>query len=142
MTYDGRYITFGSRSRDLDPVATNGVRQVYLRDMATGTTTVVSRRTGAAGALGNGDAGVSTISVDGRLIAFATTARNLRRRPCSRSNIVLRDVRRSTTRLVRRPARLARHCSMTAPALATGRSRIAFVARGTVRRQVYVARVR
>jgi hypothetical protein len=142
---NGRYITFGSRSRDLDPAATNGVRQVYMRDMKTGKTTVVSRRSGAHGALGNRDAGASTIFYAGRYIAFATRATNLSHRPCSASNIVVRDMRRLTTRLIRRPERLSRRCSMTAPAFAGGNYRVAFVARGTVHkrtRQVYVARTR
>jgi len=141
----GRYITFSSRSRDLDPAATNGVRQVYMRDMKTGKTTVVSRRSGAHGALGNRDAGASTIFYAGRYIAFATRATNLSHRPCSASNIVVRDMRRLTTRLIRRPERLSRRCSMTAPAFAGGNYRVAFVARGTVHkrtRQVYVARTR
>ena len=142
---NGRYITFSSRSRDLDPAATNGVRQVYTRDMKTGKTTVVSRRSGAHGALGNRDAGASTIFYAGRYIAFATRATNLSHRPCSASNIVVRDMRRLTTRLIRRPERLSRRCSMTAPAFAGGNYRVAFVARGTVHkrtRQVYVARTR
>ena len=141
----GRYITFSSRSRDLDPAATNGVRQVYMRDMKTGKTTVVSRRSGAHGALGNRDAGASTIFYAGRYIAFATRATNLSHRPCSASNIVVRDMRRLTTRLIRRPERLSGRCSMTAPAFAGGNYRVAFVARGTVHkrtRQVYVARTR
>jgi TolB protein len=144
IDYFGRHITFSSRADDLDPAATNGVRQVYMRDTDAGTTIAVSRRTGAAGALGNRDAGASTISNDGRLIAFATNARNLSHRHCSGSNIVLRDVRRSTTRLVRRPARLSGRCTMTAPVLSDG-SHVAFVARGLARkrtREVYVARTR
>jgi hypothetical protein len=145
VSLSGRYITFGSRAHDLDPKATNGVRQVYMRDMLTGKTIVVSRRAGAAGALGNRDAGASTIFYDGRYIAFATSARNLRHRPCSGSNIVVRDMRRLTTRLIRRPERLSRRCSMTAPAFAGGNYRVAFVARGTVHKrtkQVYIARTR
>jgi hypothetical protein len=141
----GRYITFGSRSCDLDPAASNGVRQVYMRDMLTGKTIVVSRRAGAAGALGDRDAGASTIFYAGRYIAFATRARNLPHRPCSGSNIVVRDMRRLTTRLIRRPERLSRRCTMTAPAFAGGNYRVAFVARGTVRKrtkQVYIARTR
>jgi hypothetical protein len=141
----GRNITFGSRSRDLDPAATNGVRQVYMRDMLTGKTIVVSRRAGAHGALGDRDAAASSIFYAGRYIAFATGARNLPHRPCSGSNIVVRDMRRLTTRLIRRPERLSRRCTMTAPAIAGGNYRVAFVARGTVHkrtRQVYVARTR
>ena len=116
-----------------------------MRDMVTGKTIVVSRRAGAHGALGDRDAGASTIFYAGRYVAFATRARNLPHRPCSASNIVVRDMRRSTTRLIRRPERLARRCSMTAPAFAGGNYRVAFVARGTVHkrtRQVYVARTR
>jgi hypothetical protein len=81
----------------------------------------------------------------GRYVAFSTGARNVPHRPCSGSNIVVRDMRRLTTRLIRRPKRLSRRCTMTAPAFAGGNYRVAFVARGTVHKrtkQVYVARTR
>ena len=86
-----------------------------MRDMLTGKTIVVSRRAGAHGALGDCDAGASTIFYAGRYVAFSTGARNLPHRPCSGSNVVVRDMRRLTTRLIRRPKRLSRRCTMTAP---------------------------
>lgn len=43
---DGRYVVFDSTARNLAPGATNGVRQIYLRDRTNGTTTVLSQRNG------------------------------------------------------------------------------------------------
>ena len=97
------------RLPDLDPAATNGVRQVYARH-AHGQDDRRQPPRRCRRALGDRDAGASTSFYAGRYVAFATRARNLPHRPCSASNIVVRDMRRSTTRLIRRPER-----AMTAP---------------------------
>ena len=113
--------------------------------LKTGKTTVVSRRSGAHGALGNRDAGASTDLLRRALHRLRDSARRTcLDRPCSASNIVVRDMRRSTTRLIRRPERLSRRCSMTAPAFAggiTGRLRRARTVHKRTR-QVYVERTR
>jgi hypothetical protein len=78
----GRHITFGSRSRDLDPAATNGVRQVYMRDRLTGKTIVVSRRAGAHGALGDRSAAGAPLTAlhhDGARVRGRQLPRRLRR---------------------------------------------------------------
>ena len=42
ITPDGRYVAFVSASVNLSTVPTNGMRQVYVRDLVAGTTTIVS----------------------------------------------------------------------------------------------------
>src|SRR4051794_3219636 len=74
---DGRYVAFASFSDDLVPGDTNGVGDVFVRDMATGLTSRVSVT--SSGGEGNGySAGQSprdlAISADGRFVAFASAA--------------------------------------------------------------------
>jgi Tol biopolymer transport system component len=54
---------------------TNGVQDVFLRNRATSTTTLVSLT--HTGALANGLSGSGYISSDGKLVAFQSDATNL-----------------------------------------------------------------
>jgi Tol biopolymer transport system component len=71
----GAYVVYESFASNLVAGDTNGVRDVFLRDTQSGTTTRVSRSTG--GAQGNGTSGDPVISGNGRYIAFTSTATNL-----------------------------------------------------------------
>jgi Tol biopolymer transport system component len=75
MSADGRYVAFSSRSINLVPGDTNGFYDVFLHDMLTGTTRRVS--VDPAGTQGNGNSGATSISPDGRYVAFTSTATNL-----------------------------------------------------------------
>ena len=69
---DGRYVAFSS----YDAFVYGDVNQnedVYLRDRATGTTTMVSRTNGGDVSI-NGTTGAPSISADGRYVAFASDA--------------------------------------------------------------------
>jgi len=72
---DGRYVAFDSLATNLVNVATNGVRQVYLRDRLTQTTRIVSARGGKAAAQNHCYA--PSISADGRCVAFQTASDGL-----------------------------------------------------------------
>lgn len=72
---DGRYVAFSSDASNLVPGDTNGVSDVFVHDRMTGETTRVS--VASDGAEGNGQAGVPTISADGRYVAFSSQASNL-----------------------------------------------------------------
>jgi Tol biopolymer transport system component len=75
---DGSKVTFDSYATDLAPGDTNGdwVEDVYVRDLATGTTTLVS--VNAAGtASGNGQSGDPIFGPDSRHIGFHSTATDL-----------------------------------------------------------------
>ncbi len=77
ITPDGRYVAFASSASDLVGQDNNGLMDVFVRDLHTGKTTLVSR-----GAQAGYEAEVSAsdnpvISDDGRYIAFVSSAANL-----------------------------------------------------------------
>ena len=72
---DGRYVVVDSYSPDLVPNDFNGDSDVFLRDRAAGTTTRVSVADGGGEAIGGST--MSSISANGRHIAFASNAANL-----------------------------------------------------------------
>jgi Tol biopolymer transport system component len=74
-TPDGRFVAFSSDSTNLVPGDTNETTDVFVRDLATGTTTRVSNS--SAGAQGDGASNGPVISADARVVAFVSTATNL-----------------------------------------------------------------
>ncbi|PYU99124.1 MAG: hypothetical protein DMG10_26205 [Acidobacteria bacterium] len=73
---DGRFVAFGSYAGDLVANDTNGGGDVFVRDLKTGTTTLVSvNRAGTDS--GNGFSIAAAISADGRLVAFFSEASDL-----------------------------------------------------------------
>jgi Tol biopolymer transport system component len=94
---DGRFVAFTSAAADLVPNDTNGVWDVFRRDLLTGETIRVS--VSSTEAQGNGASvfGVD-ISADGRFVVFGSRARNLVRADTNRSvDVFLRDVARGVT---------------------------------------------
>jgi Tol biopolymer transport system component len=75
ISADGRYVAFDSRATNLVPGDTNGTWDAFIRDRQSGTTERVSVDSG--GAQGNGLSGGSSISADGRYLAFVSSATNL-----------------------------------------------------------------
>jgi Tol biopolymer transport system component len=74
---DGRYVAFASRASNLHPDDTDSLSDVYVRDRVLGTTTLVSRAGGAAGAKGNAGSYAPSISDDGRYVVFESLANNI-----------------------------------------------------------------
>ena len=73
---DGRYVAFSSTASNLVIGDNNTSRDVFVKDLVTGTITLVS--TDAAGAQGNdASGGPLSISSDGRYVAFTSAATNL-----------------------------------------------------------------
>ena len=72
---DGRYVTFLSAANNLVAGDTNGVNDIFVRDTQTGTTTPLSIDSG--GTQGNGASFESSVSGDGRYVAFFSNASNL-----------------------------------------------------------------
>jgi Tol biopolymer transport system component len=72
---DGRYIAFGSDATDLVPGDGNATRDVFRRDLRLGTTTRVSVDVG--GGDPNGTSSAPSISADGHLVAFTSSATDL-----------------------------------------------------------------
>ncbi|MFI9381353.1 choice-of-anchor D domain-containing protein [Kutzneria sp. NPDC052558] len=78
ISADGRYVAFVGR--ELDPLDANDRhRDVYVRDLVAGTTTLISTGTDLEGAIrpSTGDSDEPSISADGRYIAFSTEADNI-----------------------------------------------------------------
>jgi Tol biopolymer transport system component len=75
ISADGRFVAFSSFASNLVPGGIEGQEDVYVRDRRTGTTRRVSLARGGAPA--NGDSFNSSISADGRFVAFESFASNL-----------------------------------------------------------------
>jgi Tol biopolymer transport system component len=98
MAPDGRYVAFSSAATDLVSGDTNGISDVFVRDLQTGTTVLASD-----GAIGMNVASVSDapeISDDGRYVTFFSTATNLVAGVKTTSEIYVRDLVGGTTILV------------------------------------------
>ena len=98
VTPDGRYVAFVSAADNLVQGDTNGIPDVFVRDLATATTTLVS----VGAQPGNGfysDVGsdVPVITPDGRYVAFYSTATNLVPGTDGTGNIYVRDLVAGTT---------------------------------------------
>jgi len=73
---DGRIVAFYSEARTLVADGTNGAPHIFARDMLAGTTELVS--VSSAGEQGSGGGSVmSSVSTDGRFVAFMSHATNL-----------------------------------------------------------------
>jgi uncharacterized repeat protein (TIGR01451 family) len=75
ITPDGRFVTFFSLATNLVPDDTNNRRDIFVRDRQTGTVVRVSVST--AGEEGNSESQWPTISDDGLVTAFQSSADNL-----------------------------------------------------------------
>ena len=87
VSKDGRYVAFTSSATDLVTGDTNGVDDVFVRDVVSGTTSRVSVSSG--GTQGNGSSSEPSISSNGRYVAFTSSATNL---IASDSNSTTKDI--------------------------------------------------
>jgi Tol biopolymer transport system component len=107
MTPDGRYVVFDTPGTNLTAIPDdNAARDVFMRDMQSGVTKLVSVNfAGTAAGKGYrdgvGSSGAS-ISADGRYVAFASAATNLINLPLAGniSDVYVRDMWSNTTVLV------------------------------------------
>src|SRR5690242_12285413 len=72
---DGRYVAFSSWADNLVPNDTNDNPDIFVRDLQTGTTRLVS--VASDGTQANGPSFTPSISADGDVIAFRSDATNL-----------------------------------------------------------------
>jgi hypothetical protein len=77
VSADGRYVAFQSQSTNLHPDDSDTAFDIYVRDLVTNTTMLVSRASGTAGEAANASAVDPYISFDGRFITFDSGATNL-----------------------------------------------------------------
>jgi Tol biopolymer transport system component len=101
VSADGGRVVFSSNAPNLDPNDPDPSPDVFVRDLRTGTTTLVSRA--AAGGASNGDAFSPTISADGRFVAFGSSATNLAPEDTDAvTDVFVRDLQTGTTLLASR----------------------------------------
>jgi Tol biopolymer transport system component len=77
ISNDGDVVSFESSSSNLVAGDTNGKADIFVRRVSTGDNTLVSRKDGATGTLGNDASFNSAISGDGSVVAFDSDASNL-----------------------------------------------------------------
>ncbi len=101
---NGQLVSFTAGGH-LDPDDSDANNDVYVRDLQQATTILVSRATGANGPNGNDGAVDSSVSQDGRFIAFRSGGSNLHPDDGDTSfDVFVRDLQQSTTELVSRAA--------------------------------------
>ncbi|HEY1788434.1 MAG TPA: hypothetical protein VGJ73_09780 [Verrucomicrobiae bacterium] len=99
MTPDGRFVVFASAASNLVPNDANGIPDVFVRDLLSGTTTLVSTGAVSAGTFSwliNGS-GTPQITPDGRYVAFYSSATNLVPGVQTVGDIYVRDLVAGTT---------------------------------------------
>jgi Tol biopolymer transport system component len=99
ISADGRFVAFASTASNLVTGDRNRAQDVFVRDLALGTTRRVSRRLNGGHA--NDHSGSPSISADGRQIAFQSSATNLVRADTNRRlDVFLRNMRTGNTRRI------------------------------------------
>lgn len=97
LSADGRYLAFATDADGLVPGDTNGLRDIYVRDLEADTITLVSVSTNSFTA-GNGASAEPVISGDGRYVAFSSLANDLTTDdPDYLRDVFLRDLETGTT---------------------------------------------
>ena len=119
MTPDGGYVAFVSEASNLAPGDTNGIADVFVRDLAARTTALVSVGAKSAPAPSGSEIFVSSsespdISADGRYVAFYSTATNLVSGTQTVGDVYVRDTVAGATAWASAYARTAVHSSMGA----------------------------
>lgn len=99
VSADGRLVAYDLPAASLVAGDRNGVRDVFVRDVAAGRTQLVSAALGAG--IGNATSRAAAISADGETVAFESSATNLvAGDDDGRRDVFVRDLRSATTRLV------------------------------------------
>jgi Tol biopolymer transport system component len=129
ISADGRFVAFASSARNLVAEDTDATGDVFVRDLQTSTTTLVSRATGA-GAKSNADSFTPAISANGRFVTFASNASNLSPDDTdAATDIFVRDLQTGALALVSRAdgaAGAKGSSGSAAPRISADGARIAF----------------
>jgi Tol biopolymer transport system component len=90
LSADGRFVAFVSSSTTFDPTDTNGLADVYVKDLLTGR---ISRESAAVnGGNANGAVNAAALSASGLVLAFESTATNLTSPGTVGANVFRRQV--------------------------------------------------
>jgi hypothetical protein len=96
ISADGRYVAFSSGASNLVRGDTNGVEDVFVRDLSAGT--VVRASISSSGEQADAAATQPAISTDGRFVTFTSSATNLGSGDANDSgDVFVRDLRAGTT---------------------------------------------
>jgi Tol biopolymer transport system component len=102
ISADGRFVAFTSDASNIVPGDTNGDSDIFVRDRLTNTTTRVS--VDSAGNQANSGSFITSISADGRFVAFSSSASNIvpgdtndKPNIFVKSNLFVRDTLTNTT---------------------------------------------
>jgi Tol biopolymer transport system component len=127
ISADGRIVAFRSSASNLHPDDADATPDVFVRDLQAGTTTLVSRAAGAAGAKGNNSSLEPAVSADGRFVAFASWASNLHPDDADAgSDVFVRDLQADTTTLVSRAGGAKGNSDSFGPAVSADGRFVAF----------------
>ncbi|MBK7645473.1 MAG: PD40 domain-containing protein [Planctomycetes bacterium] len=97
ISRNGRFVAFMGSATNLVPGDTNNCWDVFVRDRQTGKTERASVATGGAQSFGN--PGYTSISANGRFVAFASDAQDLVSPISGGLNVFVHDRRNDTTEL-------------------------------------------
>jgi Tol biopolymer transport system component len=128
----GARVAFTSRAGNLtdESIATPSIVDVFVREVSAKKTTLVSRADGVGGAPGFADSHSPSISEDGRLVAFTSSAGNLSTADGPGTDVFVRDTAWDNTVLMSRASGVegvTGQGDSSAPALARAGNLIAFV---------------
>lgn len=103
ISASGRIVVFQSGADNLSLEDDDTRSSIFARDLVTGTTTLVSRATGVAGAPADGNSARPSISSDGRYVVFTSDAQNLSGEDVDPGeDVFVRDLLLGTTTLASR----------------------------------------
>lgn len=134
ISANGRYVAFATKAKNLSPVDGDSTEDVFVRDLATNRTVLVSRAAGQRGAPGNGDSSNPSISADGRYVAFESYANNLDPPGNGATpEIFVRDMRTGRVSLASRGSegRESANGPSRNPSISSGGQFVAFESRGS-----------
>ena len=95
MSPDARFVAFGSLASNLVPGDTNGVYDIFVRDIQAGT--IVRASVDSSGAELDGDSFGPSLSADGRYVAFHSRAGNLGSAPPGVYQVYVHDFQTGST---------------------------------------------
>ena len=132
LSANGRRVAFASDASDLAANDTNGTTDLFVHDLKTKTTTLVSVNS-AGTASGNSASGFTdppALSANGRFVAFVSAASDLAANDTNRvGDLFVRDLKTGTTTLVsvnRAGTASGNGFSFLSPALSANGRRVAF----------------
>ena len=134
ISANGRYVAFASEATNLSAIDKGGIEDIFVRDLKTNRTILVSRASGKRGAAGDDDSSNPSISANGRYIAFESEAGNLGPDENGEDpDIFVRDMRSGRLTLVSRAdgGGAASNAPSANPAITASGRFVAFDSRGS-----------